>query len=516
MDICCPCQFGRAVDQRGCIPLGRKTNASRNEVSKVSRAHISLGLWSILLQWGRFGIAAAVFLLIARWLSLPEIGAFAIAAAPVRFLQVVHRNGIAEAVILARNGPMPVRDTDALFALSLLAAAGSISILLMTVEAAQRFGDVSQPIGPMIAGLALVLFFNGVAAVPEGLLRQQLRVKALAIRTLAVQSVAAAAAIWAASLGAGPWSLVLFLLLNAAFGATTALILAQWAPHRWPKKADLFRVTPGFINLSGQALVGNALQPLLQLGVGISMGLADAGAFQIALRFLGLLDTIAVAPLRFLALPLLSVIAKAPNQMGTALLRGLRITGLVIALVYLGAAAVAPYILSVFIGSGHAGSSVGLLQVLCFYGLANATSMILMQALIASGHARLVLWRNVAMLGLTAIFAWGASGHSAIAIAASASFVIMIGVFATVPRRYELGAGQTLWAVLAPALAGLVMASSVHWTAVSGPFDRLPDSLALAILVAIGLLLYAAFTAVFARPAIVELRRAIKQPESVR
>ncbi len=499
--------------------MGRNTNASRNEAGKVSRSTASLGLWSILLQWGRFGIAAAVFLLIARWLSLPEIGAFAIAAAPVRFLQVVHRNGIAEAVILARNGPMPVRDTDALFALSLLAAAGSMSILLMAVEAAQRFGDVSQPIGPMIAGLALVPLFSGIAAVSEGLLRQRLQVKALAMRTLAVQSVAAAAAIWAASLGAGPWSLVLFLLLNAGFGATTALILAQWIPHGWPQKVDLCRVAPGFINLSGQALVGNALQPLLQLGVGMSLGLADAGAFQIALRFLGLLDTIAVAPLRFLALPLLSVVAKTSDQMGTALLRGLRITGLVIAFVYLGAAAVAPNILSVFIGSGHAGSSVGLLQVLCFFGLANATSMVLMQALIASGHARLVLWRNVAMLGLAAMFAWGASGHSAIAIAASvtcASFVIMIGVFATVPRRYGLGAGQTLWAVLAPAVAGLVMASSVHWAAVSGPFDRLPDGLALVILVAIGLLLYAAFAAVFARPAIVELRRAITPPAAVK
>lgn len=485
----------------------------------MSRARISLGLWSIVLQWGRFGIAAAVFLLIARWLSLPEIGAFAIAAAPVRFLQVVHRNGIGEAVILARNGAMPDRDTDALFALSLLAAAASMSILLMAVEAVQLFADVTQPIGPMMAGLALVPLFNGIAAVPEGLLRQRLRVKALAIRTLAVQAIAATVAIYAARSGAGPWSLVMFLLLNAALGAMTAVILARWVPQNWPRAADLRRVAPGFADLSGQALVGNALQPLLQLGVGISLGLADAGAFQIALRFLGLLDTMAVAPLRFLALPLLSAVAKTPDQMGAALLRGLRISGLVIALVYLGAAAVAPDILSVFIGSGHAGSSVGLLQILCLFGLANATSMVLLQALIASGHARLVLWRNVAILVLTGLFAWSTSWHSSTAVAASvtcASVVVMMGVFATVPRRFGLGTGQTLWAVFAPALAGLIMASTVYATAISDPFDRLPDGLALAILVAIGVLLYAAFATLFAGPAVDELRRALAKPEVIK
>ncbi|MEP2029443.1 MAG: oligosaccharide flippase family protein [Paracoccaceae bacterium] len=497
--------------------MDRRTDAARDEACKLSRATVFLGFWSLLLQWGRFGIAAVVFLVIARWLSLAEIGAFAIAAAPVRFLQVVHRNGIGEAVILARNGSMPVRDTDALFALSLLAAVASISVLLMAVEAVQRFGDAIQPVGPMMASLSLVALFNGISAVSEGLLRQRLRIKALAIRTLTVQVAAALAAICAARLGAGPWSLVLFLLLNAALGSVTALLLARWRPLGWPHISDLLRVAPNFAALSGQALVGNALQPLFQLGVGISLGLADAGAFQIAWRFLGLLDTIAVAPLRFLALPLLSAKAKTPDQMGAALIRGLQLTGLAIPLVYFGAAAVAPDILSVFIGSGHAGASVELLQILCLSGLASAMSMVPVQAMIASGDARLVLWRNISNLVLAILFAWGTSWHSASAVAASitsASIVIMISVFALVPRRYGLGTGQALRAVLAPGLAGLIMALTVYWIAAFGVVERLPDGLALAVLVVIGTLLYGIFTSLFAKSACDELRRAIAGTEA--
>ena len=45
---------------------------------------MSVPAWSTLLQWSRLGVNAALFLIVARFLTLAEIGAFATAFAPVR------------------------------------------------------------------------------------------------------------------------------------------------------------------------------------------------------------------------------------------------------------------------------------------------------------------------------------------------------------------------------------------------------------------------------------------------
>ena len=45
---------------------------------------VSTGLWAIALQWARLGSAALLLLLAARFLSLAEIGLFAVVFAPVR------------------------------------------------------------------------------------------------------------------------------------------------------------------------------------------------------------------------------------------------------------------------------------------------------------------------------------------------------------------------------------------------------------------------------------------------
>lgn len=478
-------------------------------------SRIYLGLWSAVLQWGRFGISALVFLIVIRWLSLAEIGAFAIAAAPLRFLQVVHRAGIADAAIIAQNGDAQDRDTTALFALSLLAALALALTLLLGAGLARPYSSADIPIAAMIAALALVPLLNGIAAVPEGLLRARLKIKALAIRTVALQTVAAAVTFWAAKQGAGPWSLVLFLLVNAALGAVTAAFMAGWVPRIWPRRADLGRMVPVFLKLSGQALLANALQPALQLGVGIWLGVVDAGSFQIALRFLALLDAVAVAPLRFLALPLLAARAKTPDQIGPAVLQGLRLNGLVVCVVYLGAAAVAPDILSVFVGVDHAGTTAPLLQLFCLFGLAQAVTMVPMQALIATRQVRWVLWRNLAMLVLTGVLAWPALAHSATATAASAAAAALIMatvVFLVVPARVGIQVPQATRLLLGPVLSGLIMSVLVHFAAISPPMASLPDGYRLFLLIVLGLGLYVAIYRLVSPAGISDLRRALLNP----
>jgi O-antigen/teichoic acid export membrane protein len=117
----------------------------------MNRTNISLGLWSIILQWSRFAIAAIVFICIANWLSLAEIGAFAMAAAPLRFLQVVHRTGITDAVIVARANPANGMQTDALFVISVCVACVLAIVLYLASGLVGYFSESALPVGPMMA-----------------------------------------------------------------------------------------------------------------------------------------------------------------------------------------------------------------------------------------------------------------------------------------------------------------------------------------------------------------------------
>jgi O-antigen/teichoic acid export membrane protein len=474
----------------------------------MNRTNISLGLWSIILQWSRFAIAAIVFICIANWLSLAEIGAFAMAAAPLRFLQVVHRTGITDAVIVARANPANGMQTDALFVISVCVACVLAIVLYLASGLVGYFSESALPVVPMMAWLTIVPLFNGLAAVPEGILRQSLRVRALALRTLAVQSVSAGLTFFAAFHGLGSWSLILFLIANAVLGAVTAIVIARWRPSCLPKPKYLLGPIRLVLVLSGQALVSNALQPLLQLSVGFWFGLADAGAFQIALRFLGLLDAIAVAPMRYLALPVLSGCTRTDGWFERTVPRAVRLSALVSAPVYLGAACTAPLILAIFVGTNHAQSSAELFQFLCIMGLANATSMILLQASVAAGRADVTFWRSLAMLLLSAALAWPALGYSATAVAGSAAMAgacVAFCVFAIVPTRINVSVKQTAHAVAGPVIAALCMGLMGHALVQMPAFQTLPAPLQLGLLVVSGLLIYAILIRLTAKKAVMDL-----------
>ncbi len=184
---------------------------------------LSNGVWSTVLQWSRFGINALVFLLVARFLNLAEIGAFALAFAPVRFLQVLHKNGIADAIIIAERRR---EAEEALFGLSLLIAFACSAGLLGSAALSAS----TAPVAPMLVAFAAIPILYGLSAVPEGILRREMRIRALALRTLATQLIAGALTLAAAAAGFGAWSLAVFALVNAVLGSVISIVLAVGGP----------------------------------------------------------------------------------------------------------------------------------------------------------------------------------------------------------------------------------------------------------------------------------------------
>ncbi len=415
---------------------------------------MSLGLWSAVLQWARLGVNAAVFLIMARYLDLAEIGAFAAAFAPVRLVQVVHRAGIMDATVVA--GLAEDRRT-ALFALSVLggalASAGFAGIGL-------AFGGVT---GGYLLALSPLPLVAGLSAVAEGILRHDLRIRALALRTLAAQSLAAVAAFWAFSAGWGAMSLVVFALAAGFLTAAISLVMAGWLPRSWHGVRAAIRAELGLVlRLSLRDLAGNAAVPILQVGIAVFWGLPAAGAFQIAARMITLLDTLALAPLRYITLPRFR--RTSAEAIGQVACQSLRQSAGIGAFVYPGAALAAFEIATLAAGQDHAASVTPYFAILCATGLISALAMPLNQGLTAVGQAALTL--NRALWSLAASLALAIPGLALSPIVAAAALPAGAGLaFVPYVRRalphLALSVEQFRTALWAPALASICMCGAL-------------------------------------------------------
>jgi len=361
--------------------------------------------WSFILQWARVGINAGLFLIAARFLTLAEIGAFATAIAPIRLTQGLHKAGIGESVIILAPRQ---RRQDALFALSL----GS-GIALSLAFAALGIALTA----PLLIALSAVPLLNSIGAVSEGILRQRLHLRALALRTVASQSIAAALALWMLWNGTGPWALVAFALTHAAINAALSYRLAAWRPQSLPDWRYQRLISRLVIEISARDLLNAALFPLLQLATAIAFGLPAAGAFQIATRILTLIEALTLSPLRFIALPQLRQLP-AP-QRAAALPEHLRLTATLSLWVWAATLLTGPQVLTLLIGPTPSEAATTILLALVGFGLLSALLMPVNQALIAAGHTRLMLHRAALLLTLTSALAVLAPTPTALAASVS-------------------------------------------------------------------------------------------------
>ncbi|WP_299288192.1 oligosaccharide flippase family protein [uncultured Tateyamaria sp.] len=332
-------------------------------------------LWSFALQWARVGIAAAVFLVATRFLTLAEIGLFATAIAPVRLTQGLHKAGIGEAVIIQGKSQ---RRRDALFAMAVMSGL-LLSVLLASVGFALQTH--------LLTALAAIPALNGFAAVSEGLLRRRLALRALALRTIAVQTIAATITLWLLICGAGAWALASFALLNAGLSCGLSIWLAGYRPKSLPNSRYQSLLRPLVIQITIRDLLTNAQFPLAQLAIGLSLGMTAAGAFQIATRMLNLIEALTLSPLRFIALPQL----RRATDLRCTLRQHLRLNATLAAWIWGGTVAAAPNILALVVGTEHASAVSPILRALALTGLLAALWMPMLQALTATGHTRLVL-----------------------------------------------------------------------------------------------------------------------------
>lgn len=431
------------------------------------------------------------FLILARFLTPAQFGAFAIATVFVSVSGLLARAGMGDVLVRDENPDIELQNTI-FWANFALETALAIMLIGFSPLIAYAIGD-SQVQLPLVI-LSITLIGNSFSAVNNALAVRSLQIKPLEIVGVASSVLGSIAAISAALSGGGLWALVSG---NVAVTITTVILTYILFPWR-PKLIFSWKRLKNVLSFSGNALAASVLQLLIvrmqELIASVTMTLTSVGLYRVGSRFMELLCEAFVAPVASLALPALTKLRSDSERMAAGYLRMTGVTSLIYSPMIVGFAAVAPDAVPLIFGNTWL-ASVTVIQILSL--LAPATVLAYYHGPTLSAYGRTdILWRItlVQFFGTLVFSSVGALfGVTGLAIA------FVLRSYFTLPlqmRWLREGTGVdprlALVAALKPFAASLVMALFI--TAIQPLLQTaLPSAVArLLISVALGACVYCA------------------------
>ena len=416
----------------------------RPGAGSLKQASIRGSFWLFLRFAGRQGANLLAFFVLAALLTPQEFGLGSIAAAVGYTARPLVYRGYRDAVIQSAAADR-LTDSTAWWLNTMLGA--GIAGVIILAGLGMGLAESPQPVAPLLMACALIPFFTGVSAVAEGRLERRFEQKSLTLVQSVASVLAAAGGILAALAGWGAWAFVINRVLEAGLIRRISGTAAS----------DLSRTAfPVMLT----AFIGGSFVHVALMMVGGVLGAAAAGYFRVATQIYQFLVQTLCAPVVQMILP---VFSRAPEKAGARYPDAVALLCLLALPAFLGAAAIAPDLLSVLLGPDWAPAGQ-LAPFLCFGILAFIPVSTLEPVLIARGRAVTASLLSVTNLvaGLLLILAGSGFGL----VAAGSGFALRAlfsGPLSLWLARRELGAdrGQLVRSYAMALLPALVMYAGV-------------------------------------------------------
>nr|WP_264185402.1 oligosaccharide flippase family protein [Roseicella aerolata] len=399
------------------------------------------------------------FVLVARWVTPEDFGTMAIAWIIAGLGQIFLLETLGDAIV--RRSELGDAERDATFWTGLALGLGFALLTAATAGlAAAFFGNPA--LSAVLPVLALRLVFDGLAIVPDALLRRAYALRKLALRTTMANGLAAVAAVLLARQGHGVWALV---MQQVVLGAVTAAVAWGAAPFR-PRLSRLppRDVLTYFRSASLFRSVDFSSANLDRFLLGRFRGPAELGLYSVAGRVQALtLELIVGTGLRLLALPLLARAGSDRAALRRAYLAALRFLSLAAFPCLAGLGLVAGLLVPALFGENWR-PAVPLVQILMAEALVGTLAMLNGTLLRAIGKPqRWLLVQSVAfILGTVLVLAAVRHGVALVALAILAKAILLFPLhFALVRRACGFAPRDYVLALLPAAMGTLAMAAVV-------------------------------------------------------
>lgn len=419
--------------------------------------------WSFVRFMSDQVFSFIVFVLLARLLTVADIGAFAIMAILAEVFRTVSGAGLIQ--IVAREPVLSGEFTDTVYcghmAFSVLACAA----ILIVAHPFARFMEAPQIAVPLQM-LSVVLPISSL-----GLTHMALRLREFGHRTTALRSVVSGlvgggAAVAAAFAGLGLWALVIQRIVTEVISVVLSRASYRWTPgsdFRW----EIFRGNLSLnSSLTATQLVGIFTRRLQELVIGGVIGMASVGVYRTAWRTTELISNGAIRPFTTVAMQTFARVKQNPTELGRAY-QWMLSKGAVISFPALaGFGVVAPLAVPTVFGDKWTEAGT-LAQIFAFMAMPFTLNFYASPALGAVGASRSLLVVTLTQLGLTALFTFIAAPYGLVAVA----WAYVARAYLTVPLQIVLlkrvsgiGFNRTWAAIWQPLAASTVMCAALYWT----------------------------------------------------
>jgi polysaccharide transporter, PST family len=293
----------RPADPRDEIFSTRTLESSLNQ--RAARGAVLTVLSTLLKICVQFGSVA----ILARLISPSEFGVAALAMPVIMLAVAMSQLGLAQALIqrptVSHQLATSVFWTNAAMAVVLaLVVAGSGPLVS---------GFYRDPrVGPVFSALAVSVLCAGLVSPFMGILRRQMRFKAIEACSLGSDIMAAGFAVAAALMGASYWAIVVQHVTGQLLGLLSLMIASRWLPSRPKLNRETFEDAKSSIAFGGRLTVfglsTHFAHSMATVIVGRSFGAELAGLY-----FRGY--TLATYPAARLAAPLGGVFVPALSRL---------------------------------------------------------------------------------------------------------------------------------------------------------------------------------------------------------
>ncbi|MEV0394675.1 lipopolysaccharide biosynthesis protein [Polymorphospora rubra] len=427
-----------------------------------SKVRSAIG-WSYVLTAGRVGSSIVVTFLLAMLLGPDEFGILTMALVLVMIAQTILQQGLVSAIV--QRDKLTGAHLDAAFGVLAIAGFG-VAALVAAISPLWALMYREPRLTLVCVALAPLVLMQGLATVPEAVLRRELQFRAVAIRTLLAAVLSGVVGIALAVAGAGIWALVAQQLVNALIGLIVLWIVCPWRPSRRIRLGairELWTFSLHSANAGLGVLLSNRADLIF---TGLFFGPIATGIYRLAARLPDMLVDVTVRSLQQVALPSLSRHQNDRTAFVNHLVQ-LQHLGAIVGLPVLGVLAATAGPLVGFLGPQWAGTEVPL-QVLCLFGAVNVYGVLLgpaLQAIGQPGKLAAISWAR-GLLGVATFAALGtlfgsanpAAQATAIAMAGVCLQVVVnaVSIWVTVRRA----AGASVLRFLLPTLPAVVAATA--------------------------------------------------------